>query len=71
MPEPPTPPTTAILTLLAIAADVGFLLMLWFSSTPELVKIIASALLAQVAVAILFFYLGRRYEWNRFAKRDH
>ena len=65
MSEPPRFPLAQIAAMFAVAADLGFVLLLWFSSVPIVVKVSTTAVLLLLAVAIVFFYLGRRYEWKK------
>jgi hypothetical protein len=65
MQEPPPPIVNQLATMLAIAADLGFILLLWFSSAPVVIKVAATCALFLFAFAIVCFQLGRRYEWKR------
>jgi hypothetical protein len=65
MGEPPPPLFSQLGVLFAVAADLGFILLLWFSSAPMVIKLGATGVLFLFAHGIVFFYLGRRYEWNK------
>lgn len=62
MQEPPRFPFDQMAALLAVAADLGFILLLWFSSVPIVVKALTTAVLCTIAIAIVFFFLGRWYQ---------
>jgi hypothetical protein len=62
MREPPRFPFDQMAALLAVAADLGFILLLWFSSIPIAVKVLTTALLCAIAIAIVAFFLGRWYQ---------
>ena len=65
MDKPARVPLGALTTMMAVAADVGFVVLLWCSSTPIVVKIAVSGVLLNATFGIVCFQLGRRFEWKR------